>query len=99
MKTILQQEQINRLHEFGFDAVRLTDLLSILPKKISDRRRIYELRMGVTDCICADEQWYVEYKDSHNDMDELESFQAAEELIDAIFDMIVWIRTNEFKAL
>lgn len=86
----------NEIKELRF---RLEYLLSILPKKITDRRNIYELRMGITDCIGADEQWFVEYKDSRTDIDELESFVSAEELIDAIYQEICWLKTGKVKEL
>ena len=101
-------KKLASLDKYDFDAngkeiveycFRLEDLLRILPKKITDRRKIYQLRMGITDCIIGDEHWYVVYKDSRTDVDELESFQSAEELIDAVYAILVWLKTNKIKEL
>lgn len=95
MKTTLQQEQINKLHEFGIDAVRLTDLLSILPKKITDRRSIYNLTIGVN----SEDLWYAKYINDLDNWDSLNSYQDAHELCDCIYDMIVWLKTKNIKEL
>lgn len=85
--------------ECGDICFTLEDLLAMLPKKITDRRNIYELRIGVTDCLFVDEQWYVEYKDSRTDIDELDTFRSADELIDAVYAEICFLKTNNIKEL
>lgn len=69
----------------------LTDLLSILPKKITDRRKVYNLTIGVN----SEDLWYVKYINSLDDWDSLNSYQDAEELCDCIYDMIVWLKENK----
>lgn len=109
MKQILTIEQSARLIEFGVDAklaskdrydfdangneyreyrFTLSDLLSILPKKVSDRQRIYELEMWVDH---YSDDWCVKY--SHEE----DSFQSAEELCDAIYAEICWLKNEDNK--
>lgn len=92
MKTILQQDQIRKLQEFGIDAVKLDDLLRILPKKITDRYRVYELKIWVDHYSDA---WCIEYTNVNECSDTLDSFQSAEELCDAVYYMIRWICKND----
>ena len=99
MKTKLTTEQIERLYNLGLNVINLDEMLSFLPKKITDRRNIYQLRMGITDCLSGDEHWYVVYKDSRTDIDDLESFQSAEEMIDAVYAMLCWLKTENIQTL
>lgn len=69
---------------------RLDDLLRILPQKITDRRKVYNLTMGVN----SEDLWYAKYMNIHNCCDELDSYQDAHELCDCIYDMIVWLKGN-----
>lgn len=63
-------------------------LLSILPKKITDRRDIYNLTIGVN----SEDLWYAKYLNEHECWDSLNSYQEAHELCDCIYDMIVWLK-------
>lgn len=109
-KFVLTAEESNTLFNLGvpmgeatvFDEdnndilFTLQDLLSILPKKVSDRQRIYELEISVDHYSDA---WCVQY--THNtDVNNLEdSFQSAEELIDAIYAEICFLKTENIKGL
>lgn len=65
-------------------------LFSILPKKVTDRRKVYNLTMGVN----SEDLYYAKYMNIHNCCDELDSYQDAHELCDCIYDMIVWLKEN-----
>lgn len=82
----------NEIREYQFS---LDCLLAILPKKITDRRVIYELRMGICNSLGGGEYWYIKYVNPFLDTDELESFQSAEELIDAVYQELCWIKQQE----
>lgn len=69
----------------------LDDLLSILPKKITDRRGVYNLTIGVN----SEDLWYAKYLNDHECWDSLNSYQDAHELCDCIYDMIVWLKTEK----
>lgn len=75
----------NKIDEYRFC---LTDLLRILPKKITDRRDIYNLNIGVN----SEDLWYAKYLNDHECWDSLNSYQDAHELCDCIYDMIVWLK-------
>lgn len=96
MKTILQQSQIDKLYEFGISATRLTDLLSILPHKITDRQRIYNLEIGIWDSGYG---WTICYRDRINDTDDLETYQEAEELIDAVYQELCFLKAEKIQTL
>ena len=98
MKTKLTTEQIERLYNLGLDVINLDEMLSVLPKKITDRRKVYNIQIEISDCLDEDEKWYISYRNSL-DIDELESFQSAEELIDAIYNILVWLKTNKIQEL
>lgn len=72
----------------------LTDLFRILPKKVSDRRKIYSLTIEIADCLDGDDKWCISYRNTL-DMDEWDSFQSAEELIDAIYAMILFLKSEK----
>ena len=90
MKTKLTTEQIERLYNLGLNVINLNEMLSILPQKITDRRKVYNLTMGVN----SEDLWYAKYMNIHNCCDELDSYQDAHELCDCIYDMIVWLKEN-----
>lgn len=75
---------------------RLEDLLRILPKKITDRQRIYELRIWVDH---YSDNWCIEYTHDYgcNDLDD--SFVSAEDLIDAVYQEICFLKTENIKEL
>ena len=73
-------------------------LFSILPKKITDRRKVYNLQIEISDCLDADDKWCILYRNSLG-IDELDSFQSAEELIDAIYNILVWLKENKIQEL
>ena len=75
-------------------AFTLEDLLRILPKKITDRQRIYELRIWIDH---YSDNWCIEYVHDSlcNDFDD--SFVSAEELIDAVYQEIVFLKTDGIK--
>lgn len=95
MKTKLTTEQIERLYNLGLNVINLDEMLSILPKKITDRRKIYNLTMGVN----SEDLWYAKYMNDHDCYDELGSYQDAHELCDCIYNMIVWLKTNKIQEL
>lgn len=74
----------------------LESLLAILPKKITDRQRIYDLRIWVDH---YSDNWCIEYTHDYgcNDLDD--SFVSAEELIDAVYAEICFLKTNNVKEL
>lgn len=74
--------------ECGDICFTLEDLLSILPKKITDRRDIYNLNIGVN----SEDLWYAKYLNDHECWDSLNSYQDAHELCDCIYDMILWLK-------
>lgn len=92
MKTKLTTEQIERLYDLGLNVINLGEMLSILPKKITDRMRIYELKIWVDHYSDA---WCIEYTNVNECSDTLDSFQSAEELCDAVYYMIRWICKND----
>ena len=94
MKTKLTTEQIERLYELGLNVINLNEILSILPKKITDRQNIYNLEIGIWD---SGDGWSICYRNRITGTDDLESYQESEELVDAVFDIIVWVRTNKVK--
>lgn len=101
MRKYIMPSQSEWLSKHGIDIlneeVNLQGLLAMLPKKITDRQRIYELKIGVDH---YSEEWYVKYENFDNSCDDLESFVSAKELIDAVFTAIVWVNTDErVKAL
>lgn len=74
----------------------LIHLLSILPKKITDRQRIYELRIWVNH---YSDNWCIEYTHDTDVNDFDDSFVSAEELIDAVYQEICFLKTNNIKEL
>lgn len=98
MKTKLTTEQIECLYNWGLNVINLDEMLSVLPKKITDRRKVYNLLIETADCLDGKERWYISYRNTL-DVDELDSHQSAEELCDAVYDMIVWVRTNNVREL
>lgn len=93
MKTKLTPQQSLRLNEFGIDAkgLDLQGLLAMLPKKITDRRNIFHLEMGIDH---YSDEWYLKYVDYENCCDDLESWHSAAELIDVVFEGILWINSE-----
>lgn len=86
MKTTLTAEQEIRLYDLGVTNIHTLDkLISILPKKITDRGKVYELKIWVDHYSDA---WYIEYTNVNECSDTLDSFQSAEELCDAVYYMI-----------
>lgn len=74
-----------RKYQFG-----LTDLLRILPKKIKSGSTTFRLRMGVD----VSDNYWVKYVSDPWGADPFESYQEEEDLIDAIYAMIVWLKEN-----
>lgn len=70
----------------------LQDLLSILSKKITDHMNIYNLEIGVWD---SGDGWTACYRNRITGTDDLESYQEAEQLIDCIYDIIVWLKQQD----
>ncbi|MCM1225131.1 MAG: hypothetical protein NC548_62840 [Lachnospiraceae bacterium] len=108
MKTKLTTDQSSRLIELGIDERKaskeqwfgrenfycsifsLADLLALLPKWIKHRHYLCYLEMGVDR---YEEHWYACYK-SDQDCDEAGSFQSAEELIDCLYEMLIFLIEN-----
>ncbi|MCM1225202.1 MAG: hypothetical protein NC548_63195 [Lachnospiraceae bacterium] len=65
----------------------LTDILSILPKWIKHRHYLCYLEMGVDR---YSEAWFARYASEHG-VDEADSFQCSEELIDCLYNLLVWL--------
>lgn len=91
MKTKLTTEQIEHLYDLGLNVINLVEMLSILPKKITDCRNIYNLEIGVCD---SDDWWTICYRNRITGMDDLDSYQESKELIDAVYDEIVFLKDN-----
>ena len=114
MKTTLTIEESSRLIELGVDKClanivsanepyysddvefSLGALLSILPKKITDRRNIYRLQIGVTG---LEEIWYVRYIGGQYDSDELDTRQESDNLINAVYYMLCYLKENKIQEL
>lgn len=98
MKTKLTTEQIERLYNLGLNVINLDEMLSVLPKKITDRRKVYNLRIDISDCLDGNEKWCISYRNVL-DVDELETFQSAEDMIDAVYAMLCWLKTENIQTL
>ena len=68
----------------------LIDLIGLLPKWIKYRHYLLYLEMGVDKW---EEHWYACYK-SEQDCDEADTFQSAEELIDSLYELLVFLITE-----
>lgn len=68
----------------------LSDLLAILPKWIKHRHYLCFIEMGVDR---YSETWYARYVDEHG-VDEAETSQSAEELIDALYELLAYCIEN-----
>lgn len=64
----------------------LSDMLSILPKWIKYRNMLLWLRIRVDQ---YEERWCCVYEEGTCDNDEADTFQSAEELIDALYELLV----------
>lgn len=109
-KFVLTAEESNTLFNLGvpmgeatvFDEdndeilFTLQDLLSILPKKITDRRRICELRIWVDH---YSDNWCIKYTHDTDVNDFEDSFVSADELIDAVYQEICFLKTENIKEL
>lgn len=110
MKTTLTIEQSARLIDLGIDAklaseieyrpksggygrigyrvYSLADLLSILPKEIEDNGVTEDLNI-----IMSNDSVYVSYPYIH---ERLKVFIVARELIDALYQLLIWCLENNF---
>lgn len=86
MKTELSTEQTKSLAELGVEAVTLTDVLSILPKWIKYRNMLLWLIIRVDQ---YEEHWCCAYQGGTYDCDEADTLQSSEELIDALYELLV----------
>ena len=68
----------------------LTDLIGLLPKWIKYRHYLCYLEMGVDR---YSEVWYASYR-SEMGNDEADTFQSAEELIDCLYELLVFLITE-----
>lgn len=75
---------------YGEPIFTLADLIGLLPKWIKHRYYLCYLEMGVDKW---EEHWYACYK-SEQGCDEANTFQSAEELIDCLYELLVFLITE-----
>lgn len=69
----------------------LADLIGLLPKWIKYRYELYWLDMRVDK---YQEHWCADYRGGTYDCDEADTFQSAEELIDCLYKLLVFLITE-----
>lgn len=93
MKTKLNLEQVNILLGLGFTGdFSLQNMLELVPPYIEDED-IYDIQIGYCN-DSVDQKWGIYYISEVGDV--IEDVNGSEELIDVLFDWLVYLTNNNY---